>query len=102
MNNDFRNWLQNLWYENCDEHRQCKELPYTMQEYFQKYKFWLKREFKFQRRKDQIAENEISIAVDSNFVMGAILDDKLDSTNVKLLSKSQYRLIRTLKDNNEK
>ena len=102
MNNDFRNWLQNLWYENCDEHRQCKELPYTMQEYFQQYKYWLKREYKYQKRKDQIVQNEVAIAVDSNFIMDAILNDKLDSTNAKLLSKSQQKLIRTLKDNNEK
>lgn len=102
MNNEFRIWLQNLWYDNCEEHRECNELPYTMQEYFHKYKFWLKREFLYQKRKNLVAQNEVKLVVDPNFVMGAVLDDKLDSTQVKLLSKSQYKLIRTLKDNNEK
>lgn len=102
MNNDFRNWLRNIWIDNCDEHHQFNELPYSMQEYFQKYKYWLKREYKYQKRKDQIVQNEVAIAVDSNFIMDAILNDKLDSTNAKLLSKSQQKLIRTLKDNNEK
>ena len=102
MNNDFRIWLQNLWYENCDEHRQCNELPYSMNEYFQKYKYWLKREYKYQQRKQLIEENEVRLVADSNFVMSAVLDDKLDSTQARLLSKSQNKLIRTLKDNNEK
>ena len=102
MNNGFRVWLQNLWYENCEEQRQCKELPYSMQEYFQKYRFWLKREYKFQQRKEQIVQNEIAIAAQPNFAFGAVLDDKLDSTQAKLLSSSQQKLIRTLKDNNEK
>lgn len=102
MNNKFRVWLQNIWLDNCEEHRQCAELPYSMQEYFQKYKFWLKREYKYQQRKQRIEQNDIAVAVNSNFIMGAILDDKLDSTQEKLLSKSQNKLIRTLKDNNEK
>lgn len=102
MNNKFRLWLRELWYENCEEHLQHNELPYTMKEYFQKYKYWLKREFKFQQRKEQISRNEIEIVVDPNFVMDVVLNDKLDSTGAKLLSKSQNKLIRTVKDNNEK
>ena len=45
---------------------------------------------------------ETAVIVDPNFVIQAVLDDKLDSTGAKLLSKSQKRLIKTLKDNNEK
>jgi hypothetical protein len=45
---------------------------------------------------------ETSIIVDPNFVIQAVLDDKLDSTGAKLLSNSQYRLIKTLKDKDEK
>lgn len=102
MDNKFRTWLRDIWYENCDEHQAHGELPYTMSEYFQKYKYWLKREFKFQQRREQIEQNEIAVAVDPNFVISTVLDDKLDSTTAKLLSKSQNKLIRTLKDNNEK
>jgi hypothetical protein len=45
---------------------------------------------------------ETSVIIDPNFVIEAVLDDKLDSTGAKLLSNSQRRLIKTLKDNNEK
>ena len=45
---------------------------------------------------------ETAVIVDPNFVIQAVLDDKLDSTGAKLLSNSQKRLIKTLKDNNEK
>ena len=48
----FRNWLHNLWVENCEEHYQDNVPPYTQQEYFEKYKWWLKREYKYQREKD--------------------------------------------------
>ena len=46
---NFRAWLHELWLRNCDEHREYGELPFTQAEYFQQYKWWLKREFKFQR-----------------------------------------------------
>jgi hypothetical protein len=45
---------------------------------------------------------ETSVTVDPNFVIQTVLDDKLDSTGAKLLSNSQYRLIKTLKDKDEK
>ena len=45
---------------------------------------------------------ETSVIVDPNFVIQAVLDDKLDSTGATLLSNNQRRLIKTLKDNNEK
>ena len=46
----FRKWLREIWAENCTERMEYKELPYSMQEYFQKYKYWLKREFKHQNK----------------------------------------------------
>lgn len=45
----FRLWVQNLWFENTEEHRLHNELPYTMQEYWQRYKWWLKREYQYQK-----------------------------------------------------
>jgi hypothetical protein len=45
---------------------------------------------------------ETSIIIEPNFVIDAVIDDKLDYTGAKLLSDSQNRLIKTLKDNNEK
>lgn len=46
----FRRWLHELWLQNCDEHREYGELPFSQEEYFQRYKYWLKREFKHQQR----------------------------------------------------
>jgi hypothetical protein len=48
------------------------------------------------------SNTETSVIVDPNFVIQTVLDDKLDSTGAKLLSKSQHRLIKTLKDKDEK
>ena len=45
---------------------------------------------------------ETSVVVEPGFVIEAVLDDKLDYTGAKLLSNSQNRLTKTLKDNNEK
>lgn len=90
---EFRYWCRNLWLDNCAELESYKQLPYSLQEYFQKHKYWLKREFQHQQR---------SKRNDPNLAVGIILDDKFDSTGVKLLSDSQNKLIKTLKDNNEK
>jgi hypothetical protein len=45
---------------------------------------------------------ETSVTVDPNFVIQTVLDDKLDSTGATLLSKNQNKLIKTLKDKDEK
>ena len=49
----FRKWVHDLWLLNCDEHEEYHQPKFTQQEYFQMYKFWLKREFKHQRDKQQ-------------------------------------------------
>jgi hypothetical protein len=48
---EFRQWVRDLWLQNCDEHSNYNELPLSQQEYWTRYKFWLKREFKHQRNK---------------------------------------------------
>ena len=45
----FRNWVRELWLENCEEHLTYNEKPYKMKEYCEKYKWWLKREFRHQQ-----------------------------------------------------
>ena len=50
----FRNWVRNLWLENCDEHLDANLPKYSDEEYFQKFKWWLKREYKHQRQKNAI------------------------------------------------
>jgi hypothetical protein len=42
---NFRIWVQNIWFENRREHEEYHELPYTLEEYWQRYKYWLKREY---------------------------------------------------------
>jgi len=51
---EFRRWVHELWLQNTDEHLAYNQLPYTQEQYFQMYKYWLKREFKHQK---QINEN---------------------------------------------
>jgi uncharacterized radical SAM superfamily Fe-S cluster-containing enzyme len=46
----FRSWLRQLWMENCRERDEFNDLPYTQSEYFQRYKHWLRREFRFQNQ----------------------------------------------------
>ena len=47
----FRTWLQNTWYAHLDELLAMGQtLPkYTLQEYFARYKYWLKREYRHQQ-----------------------------------------------------
>ena len=48
----FRLWVQELWLDNCEEHLTYGEDPYTIKQYWDRYKYWLKREFKFQKAKN--------------------------------------------------
>ena len=47
----FRAWLQEMWYAHQDELMGIGQpLPnYTLQDYFAKYKYWLKREYRHQQ-----------------------------------------------------
>jgi hypothetical protein len=45
-NSKFRLWVQRIWFENTQEHLDYHELPYTMEQYWNMYKYWLKREYK--------------------------------------------------------
>ena len=45
----FSTWLENLWRENCSEHDDYNEPRYSLQEYFAKYKWWLRREYRYQQ-----------------------------------------------------
>ena len=50
----FRKWLDNIWRDNCREHEEFGQLPYSLQEYWNRYKYWLKREYRHQHGKAQI------------------------------------------------
>lgn len=50
---NFRSWCHEKWYEHKDEMEGYGQpLPYTAKEYFNKYKFWLKREYRHQQGTD--------------------------------------------------
>jgi hypothetical protein len=43
---EFRNWVRNLWIENCEERLVYQEDPVTIQQYWNTYKWWIKREYR--------------------------------------------------------
>lgn len=51
----FRRWVQEKWYEHVEEYRAWNgfEPTGTSQEYFNKYKYWLKREYRHQHGKEK-------------------------------------------------
>ena len=52
MNRSFRNWLYNMYLDNCEEHAQFRSMGYpTQAEYFKTFKWWLKREYRYQKGK---------------------------------------------------
>lgn len=46
----FRQWVYEFWQENCEEYLTNNQKPYILAEYFAKYKYWLKREYQYQKR----------------------------------------------------
>lgn len=49
-NSQFKNWVRQIWIDNCEERLTYGEDPATMKEYWAKYKFWLKREYRHQQK----------------------------------------------------
>jgi len=54
----FRLWVQRIWYENSEEHLTYGELPYTMQQYWSMYKWWLRREYRH-RQSNNLLDKDI-------------------------------------------
>jgi hypothetical protein len=50
---DFRRWVEMIWRDNCEECLVWRERQQTLHQYFARYKYWLKREFRHQRSLDQ-------------------------------------------------
>lgn len=47
---NFRTWLQEMWMNHKDEIDSLgQNCDYDIKHYFNKYKYWLKREYKHQR-----------------------------------------------------
>lgn len=48
---EFRIWITQMWYEHCTELESYGQpVAYTSTDYFRKYKYWLKREFRHRKR----------------------------------------------------
>ena len=45
----FRQWLHEMWLENCDERGAWHMDKITVQQYFQQYRWWLRREYRYQQ-----------------------------------------------------
>ncbi len=43
---DFRRWVQELWISNKEEHLTWNEKPYTIKEYWNKYKWWVRAQWR--------------------------------------------------------
>ena len=48
----FRSWVRLLWIDNCEERLTYGQDPATIKQYWDTYKYWLKREYKYQRGKN--------------------------------------------------
>lgn len=47
---DFRLWLLRMWWEHTEELIAYNQpINYSSADYFRKYKYWLKREYQFQK-----------------------------------------------------
>lgn len=46
----FRNWVHNLWIQNCEERQLYNGGPrLAAEEYFRQFKWWLRREYRHQK-----------------------------------------------------
>lgn len=55
----FRFWIQEMWMQHKDEYMELNlAIPESdAQEYFRKYKYWLKREYKHQKTLENVGES---------------------------------------------
>lgn len=53
LSSEFRRWVEGIWRENCQERLVWHEQEQSLEQYFARYKYWLKREFRYQKRLDQ-------------------------------------------------
>ena len=55
----FRHWIQEMWMQHKDEYMELNlVIPESdAQEYFRKYKYWLKREYKHQKTLENMGKS---------------------------------------------
>lgn len=62
----FRAWVHQLWLDNCDERDWAGDIRLREAEYFQKFRWWLRREYRHrqgieQRRREKELQIQKSI-----------------------------------------
>ena len=50
---NFRVWVQEMWYRHEEECEAYRDFVKSPAEYWAQYKWWLKREFRFQTKKNK-------------------------------------------------
>lgn len=48
----FRLWVNEIWRQNCDEHLSYRDQAHSLDQYFKKYKYWLKREYRLRTKNE--------------------------------------------------
>jgi hypothetical protein len=48
----FRQWIEQAWQANCEEREQFREACFSRAEYFQRFKYWLKHEYRRQQKEN--------------------------------------------------
>lgn len=76
---NFRHWVQQIWLENRDEHQAFNEPELSQEEYFARYKYWLKREYQYQKRMNK-TEDKPKVTLE--FAPGAF--DNFEGTQEEL------------------
>lgn len=56
---EFRLWLHQMWLANCDEHDFYGEKPYSMSDYWHRYKWFLKGQYRKYRSTPEYVPPEI-------------------------------------------
>jgi hypothetical protein len=54
---NFRDWIKNIWNEHCEECSAWRETPLSEKDYFSRYKWWLRREYRHQNS-DQFIQKD--------------------------------------------
>jgi len=59
----FRGWVHNLWIENCEERMLYHDGDrMSEQEYFRRFRWWLRREWRHQQQREQDRRNRANDA----------------------------------------
>lgn len=53
----FRLWVRDLYYQNREEKLTFNENPHSIQQYWDTYKWWLRREYRHQLKKEHGKNN---------------------------------------------